>query len=94
MLLFAYAAGAATSLAVALLAGGRVFAFLKKSLGTGEWIRRGLGVAVLIAVVAIVFGWDSTVLTRLSLNGTNSLEQSLIDKIDPQNRTRRAQRWP
>ena len=85
LLLFAYAAGAATSLAVALLAGGRMFAFLKKSLGTGEWIRRGLGVAVLIAVVAIVFGWDSTVLTRLSLNGTNSLEQSLIDKIDPQN---------
>jgi cytochrome c biogenesis protein CcdA/thiol-disulfide isomerase/thioredoxin len=85
LLLFAYAAGAATSLAVALLAGGRVFAFLKKSLGTGEWIRRALGVAVLLAVVAIVFGWDSTVLTRLSLNGTNSLEQSLIDKINPRN---------
>jgi cytochrome c biogenesis protein CcdA/thiol-disulfide isomerase/thioredoxin len=84
LLLFAYAAGAATSLAVALLAGGRVFAFLKKSLGTGEWIRRGLGVAVLLAVVAIVFGWDSSVLTRLSLNGTNNLEQSLIDKINPQ----------
>ncbi|HTD75432.1 MAG TPA: cytochrome c biogenesis protein DipZ [Steroidobacteraceae bacterium] len=83
LLLFAYAAGAATSLAVALLAGGRVFALLKKSLGTGEWIRRGLGVAVLIAVVAIVFGWDSTVLTRLSLNGTNNLEQSLLDKINP-----------
>src|SRR5471030_2687516 len=83
LLLFAYAAGAATSLAVALLAGGRVFAFLKKSLGTGEWIRRALGVAVLLAVVAILFGWDSTVLTRLSLNGTNSLEQSLIDKINP-----------
>jgi cytochrome c biogenesis protein CcdA/thiol-disulfide isomerase/thioredoxin len=85
LLLFAYAAGAATSLAVALLAGGRVFALLKKSLGTGEWIRRGLGIAVLLAVVAIVLGWDSSVLTRLSLNGTNSLEQSLIDKINPQN---------
>jgi thiol-disulfide isomerase/thioredoxin len=85
LLLFAYAAGAATSLAVALLAGGRVFAYLKKSLGTGEWIRRGLGALVLIAVVAIIFGWDSTVLTRLSLNGTNTLEQSLIDKINPQN---------
>jgi cytochrome c biogenesis protein CcdA/thiol-disulfide isomerase/thioredoxin len=84
LLLFAYAAGAAFSLAVALFAGGRVFALLKKSLGTGEWIRRGLGVAVLLAVVAIVFGWDSTVLTRLSLNGTNSIEQSLIDKIAPQ----------
>jgi cytochrome c biogenesis protein CcdA/thiol-disulfide isomerase/thioredoxin len=83
LLLFAYAAGAATSLAVALLAGGRVFALLKKSLGTGEWIRRGLGVAVLVAVVAILFGWDSTVLTRLSLSGTNTLEQSLIDRISP-----------
>jgi cytochrome c biogenesis protein CcdA/thiol-disulfide isomerase/thioredoxin len=83
LLLFAYAAGAATSLAVALLAGGRVFAFLKKSLGTGEWIRRALGIAVLLAVVAIIFGWDSSVLTRLSLNGTNSLEQSLIEKIGP-----------
>jgi cytochrome c biogenesis protein CcdA/thiol-disulfide isomerase/thioredoxin len=83
LLLFAYAAGAATSLAVALLAGGRVFTLLKKSLGTGEWIRRALGAAVLLAVVAILFGWDSTVLTRLSLNGTNSLEQSLIDRINP-----------
>src|ERR1700722_17774070 len=83
LLLFAYAAGAATSLAVALLAGGRVFALIKKSLGSGEWIRRALCVAVLLAVVAIIFGWDSTVLTRLSLNGTNSLEQSLIDKIAP-----------
>jgi cytochrome c biogenesis protein CcdA/thiol-disulfide isomerase/thioredoxin len=83
LLLFAYAAGAATSLAVALLAGGRVFTLLKKSLGTGEWIRRALGAAVLLAVVAILFGWDSTVLTRLSLNGTNSLEQSLVDRINP-----------
>jgi cytochrome c biogenesis protein CcdA/thiol-disulfide isomerase/thioredoxin len=83
LLLFAYAAGAAASLAVALLAGGKVFSFMKKSLGTGEWIRRGLGVAVLLAVVAILFRWDSTVLTRLSLSGTNSIEQSLIDKINP-----------
>jgi cytochrome c biogenesis protein CcdA/thiol-disulfide isomerase/thioredoxin len=83
LLLFAYAAGAATSLALALLAGARVFAFLKKSLGTGVWIRRALGVAVLLGVMAIAFGWDSSVLTRLSLSGTNSLEQSLIDKINP-----------
>jgi cytochrome c biogenesis protein CcdA/thiol-disulfide isomerase/thioredoxin len=83
LLLFAYAAGAATSLAVALLAGGRLFAFLKGSLGVGEWVRRTLGVAVLLAVLAIALGWDTNVLTRLSLAGTNSLEQSLIDKINP-----------
>jgi cytochrome c biogenesis protein CcdA/thiol-disulfide isomerase/thioredoxin len=83
LLLFSYAAGAATSLAVAILAGGRVFAALKKSLGTGEWVRRGLGVAVLVGVAAIALGFDSTVLTRLSLAGTNRWEQSLIEKIKP-----------
>src|SRR5277367_6604152 len=44
-LLFAYAAGAASSLAIAILAGGRVFAALRRSLGAGEWIRRALGAA-------------------------------------------------
>jgi cytochrome c biogenesis protein CcdA/thiol-disulfide isomerase/thioredoxin len=83
VLLFAYAAGAVTSLGLAILAGGRVFAVLKKSLGAGEWVRRALGVAVLLAVAAIALGWDSSVLTRLSLAGTNRLEQSLIDTIDP-----------
>jgi cytochrome c biogenesis protein CcdA/thiol-disulfide isomerase/thioredoxin len=83
LLLFSYAAGAATSLAVALLAGGRVFATLKKSLGAGEWVRRGLGAAILLAVIAIAFGWDSSILTRWSLAGTNRLEQSLIEGIKP-----------
>jgi cytochrome c biogenesis protein CcdA/thiol-disulfide isomerase/thioredoxin len=83
VLLFVYAAGAATSLAVAILAGGRVFAALKLFLGAGEWVRRGLGIAVLAAVAAIALGWDNSVLTRLSLAGTNRLEQSLIDSIQP-----------
>lgn len=83
LLLFAYAAGAATSLAIALLAGGRVFAALKRSLGAGEWVRRSLGVAVLLAVAAIALGWDSSVLTRASLAGTNRWEQTLIDTIRP-----------
>ena len=84
LLLFAYAAGAATSLAIAILAGGKVFAAMKRSLGAGEWIRRALGVAVLLGVATIAMGWDASVLTRLSLGGTNRLEQSLIDTIKPQ----------
>jgi cytochrome c biogenesis protein CcdA/thiol-disulfide isomerase/thioredoxin len=87
LLLFAYAAGAASSLAVAILAGGRVFAAMKKSLGAGEWIRRALGVAVLVGVATIVMGWDSSVLTRLSLGGTNRLEQSLITRLQPDTAT-------
>ena len=81
LLLLAYAAGAATSLALALLVGGRVFAAMKRSLGAGEWIRRGLGAAVLVAVVAIAFGADTGFLTQVSLANTASLEQSLVDRF-------------
>ena len=83
LLLFAYAAGAATSLAIAILAGGRLFSLMKKSLGAGEWVRRALGLAVLLGVLAIVLGWDSSILARWSLGGTNRLESSLVDKIHP-----------
>src|SRR5579871_2686238 len=55
-LLLAYAIGAAASLAVALLAGNRVFQALKKSLTAEVWLRRGLGVAVLVGVAAIALG--------------------------------------
>jgi cytochrome c biogenesis protein CcdA/thiol-disulfide isomerase/thioredoxin len=81
LLLFAYAAGACTSLGVALLAGGRVFAAMKRSLGAGEWIRRVFGAAILLAVTAIALGWDSSGLTRLSLATTNRVEQSLLDRF-------------
>lgn len=80
-LLLAYAAGAATSLALALLIGGRVFGALKNSLGAGEWVRRGLGVAVLVAVAAVALGVDTGWLTRVSSAGTNGVEQKLIDAI-------------
>src|SRR5271170_4593904 len=83
VLLLSYAAGAATSLAVALLAGGRLFAAMKRSLGVEEWIRRVLGVAVLAAVAAVAFGLDRGVLTRLSLASTGGLEQRLVDRFRP-----------
>ena len=83
LLLAAYAAGAATSLALALVIGGRVFAAMKQSLGAGEWIRRGLGVAVLAAVVVIVLGLDTRFLTQVSLAGTAPIEQGLVDKLRP-----------
>ena len=79
LLLVAYAAGAATSLAVALLIGGRVFTAMKRSLGAGEWIRRGLGVAVLAGVLAIALGLDTGFLSRISVAGTTVFEQGLLD---------------
>ena len=83
LLLAAYAAGAATSLALVLLVGGGVFAAMKRSLHAGEWVRRGLGAAVLIAVAAIGFGADTGFLTRISTASTAALEQSLLDKLKP-----------
>ena len=79
LLLLAYASGAATSLALALLVGGRVYAAMKRSLHTGEWLRRGLGAAVIGGAVAIGFGLDTGILARLSLPGTTAFEQAAID---------------
>ncbi|WP_311883092.1 MULTISPECIES: cytochrome c biogenesis protein DipZ [unclassified Pseudomonas] len=81
LLLLAYAAGAATSLAAALLLGGKVFALMKRSIGTGEWIRRGLGALMLAGVAAIALGLDTGVLARLSTASTGGLEQALVGKL-------------
>ncbi|MFN7130058.1 MAG: cytochrome c biogenesis protein DipZ [Brevundimonas sp.] len=81
VLLLAYAAGAATSLALALLVGGRVFKAMKGALGVGEWVRRGLGALVLIGVVAIGLGLDTGLLTRISAGSTGRLEQALLTSI-------------
>ena len=83
LLLFAYALGAITSLALATLAGARLLRAFKSSLPAADWVRRGLGVAVLAAVAAIVVGWDTGILTRLSYAGTNSLEQRLLERLRP-----------
>ena len=81
LLLLAYAVGACTSLAAALLFGGRLFAMLKGSLRTGEWVRRGAGVAVLAGVGAIASGLDTGLLSQLSFGTTSALEKALVEKV-------------
>lgn len=81
LLLLAYAAGAATSLALALLLGGKVFTAMKRSIGAGEWLRRGLGAAMLAGVAAIALGLDTGVLARLSTASTGGIEQALVEKL-------------
>jgi cytochrome c biogenesis protein CcdA/thiol-disulfide isomerase/thioredoxin len=85
ILLLAYAAGSATSLAVALVAGGRFLGVMKRSLGFDEWLKRALGVAVLAGVALIAFGADRGILTRLSTTNTAAVEQWLLDKAPEQN---------
>jgi cytochrome c biogenesis protein CcdA/thiol-disulfide isomerase/thioredoxin len=81
LLLGGYAAGAATSLGVAVLVGGRAVRVMRHGLGATEWLRRGLGVAVVGAVAVIALGLDTSVLAQLSLGGTTSLEQGLLDRF-------------
>jgi cytochrome c biogenesis protein CcdA/thiol-disulfide isomerase/thioredoxin len=83
-LLLAYAAGAATSLALVLLLGGGIFAAMKRSLGAAEWFKKGLGVAVLIAVAAVASGLDTGFLTKISLSNTAALEQGLLARLRPE----------
>lgn len=85
LLLLTYALGATTSLALALLVGGRVFQAMKRSLRATEWLRRGLGAAVILAAVAIGLGVDTKFLAQASYASTATLEQRLLDSVsDPQ----------
>lgn len=81
VLLLAYAAGAATSLAIALLAGGRVFARMKQSLHLSERLRQGLGAAVVAGVAVIALGADTGLLARLSYASTSVFEQAVLDQF-------------
>lgn len=79
LLLLAYALGAATSLALALLAGGRMLAFLKRTFRVGDWLRRGLGVAVLAGVVLAAAGLDTQFLSWISFTSTAPIEETLLN---------------
>src|SRR5271169_6808590 len=83
-LLLSFALGAATSLGIALFAGNKVFSALKRSLSFEVWIRRGLGVAVIMGVVAIALGWDTNLLTKFSFVNTAKAEEHLIDRLRPE----------
>jgi thiol-disulfide isomerase/thioredoxin len=82
-LLLSFALGAATSLGIALFAGNKVFSALKRSLSFEVWIRRALGVAVIIGVAAIALGWDTNLLTKFSFVSTTKAEAHLINAFGP-----------
>jgi cytochrome c biogenesis protein CcdA/thiol-disulfide isomerase/thioredoxin len=80
-LLLSFALGAAASLGIALVAGNKVFSALKRSLSFEIWIRRGLGVAVILGVAAIALGWDTNLLTKFSFVNTSKAEAHLINTL-------------
>jgi cytochrome c biogenesis protein CcdA/thiol-disulfide isomerase/thioredoxin len=80
-LLLAYALGAATSLALALLVGGKVFAAMKRSIGIGEGVRKALGALMLVAVGFIALGLDTRLLAKLSTAQTFGFEHRLAQLL-------------
>lgn len=78
LLLLAYALGAATSMALALLVGGRVLKAMKGYLKHERIVRRVLGALVLVGVAAIALGLDRGVLARVSAASTERFEQGLL----------------
>ncbi|MDY7511256.1 cytochrome c biogenesis protein DipZ [Ralstonia wenshanensis] len=78
LVLTAYAAGGATSLAAALGFGGRVLAKMKRFMGVGDWVRRVMGASVLGGVALIGLGKDARLLARFSATGPTGLEQVLV----------------
>ena len=80
-LLLAYALGAATSLALALLIGSKVFAAMKRSIGAGEVVRKALGVLILIGVGTIALGLDTKVLAKLSTAQTFAFEHGVAQLL-------------
>ncbi|HET6180709.1 MAG TPA: cytochrome c biogenesis protein DipZ [Candidatus Sulfotelmatobacter sp.] len=80
-LLLSFASGAATSLGFALFAGNKAFTAMKRSLSFEVWIRRGLGVAVIMGVVALALGWDTNLLTKFSFVNTSKAEEHLIGAL-------------
>lgn len=81
LLLLAYAAGAATSLAVALLIGGRVLTAMKRWLGVGEGVRRGMGGVILFTVAVMALGLDTRVLAYAPTINTASVEEELVGQL-------------
>lgn len=82
-LFFVFALGAATSLGVALVAGGRLLAALRRTMSADLWIRRGLGTLALAGVLVIALGWDATIFSRGGIVQTAYAEDVLIRHLPP-----------
>ncbi|WP_434702199.1 cytochrome c biogenesis protein DipZ [Pseudomonas sp. Z1-12] len=81
LLLLAYGLGSALSLGTLILAGRGLVGRLKLSLPMTTWLRRGTGLAVLLAAVAIGTGADDRLLAATSSQQSTSLEKSLLENV-------------
>lgn len=83
LLFLTFALGAIMSLAVVTSLGTRLIARLTRAGATDSAVRRTLGIATLITVCAILFGWDRALFAKGGLVNTASAEERLVARLAP-----------
>ncbi len=83
-LFLTFAIGAAMSLAVVNALGARLLARFKRAGAADVVVRRVLGVATLVTVVALAFGWDRALFANGGLVRTASAEELLVSRLAPE----------
>ncbi len=88
-LLAVFAAGAAASLAFAILGGSRLMSTLRPTGGgsVDRWLRPALGVATLASVLLLAFGWDAPLLANSAVVATAGAEESVLRTLVPDRRS-------
>ena len=81
LLLVAYGLGSALSLGTLIFAGRGVVSRLKPSIPVTGWLRRGTGLAVLLAAVVIGSGTSNQLLAGTSSQGANAIEQGILKSV-------------
>ena len=83
LLFLTFALGAAMSLAAVISLGARLLARIKRSGATDVAVRRVLGVATLVTVVTIFFGFDQLLFAKGGLVKTANAEELLVTRLSP-----------
>ncbi|MDQ2767266.1 MAG: cytochrome c biogenesis protein DipZ, partial [Gemmatimonadota bacterium] len=84
LLFLTFALGAAMSLAAVLSLGSRFLARIKRAGTTEVAVRRVLGVATIVTVLAIFFGVDQYLFAKGGLVKTASAEEHLVSALAPE----------
>ncbi len=82
-LFFTFALGAGMALGIVMNLGGRVLDRVRRAGGAESIIRRTLGAATIVTVVAIFFGWDSALFAKGTVVGTAHAEERLVERLAP-----------
>ena len=84
LLFLTFALGAAMSLAAVISLGARLITRIKRAGITEVVVRRVLGVATIVTVVAIFFGVDQTLFGKGGIVKTASAEEHLVTTLTPE----------